>query len=420
MGLKGIEQQAVQGLPKRHGTGGNSCHKGGHLAQQVGRRGPLKIGLGGDGKQHGAGHAQQNGDQDDSIGGQGRNSQRQSQGHGEQQQGGAQQKPPGPADIRAAEHQPREKPAHDGAQAEGGLGKAVVQGGQAQADFHQIGQAHHQQGGEEEVEQGHQGQHPQQAGLLPGQESARVPEIPPQGGQRRAGEGSSLEGDAEKELHHSRAEEAGPAHRHHGEQAYPAVEHTAQDGAQQIGQGLYLGHHAVGGGQVLLRRQGGYAGLHRGLVEGLNGCQEHHQHPDGQNRAPAGKEQAVPQHQGGGEEVQPPHDALPGDAVGQDAPQGGAEDGGHHGHGQDAAEGGGGAGGVQHIEGQGEAEDGVAEQGDDLARDHEGEVAGKQAVRAHRAAPFGRRARRLSGASGAERRRRGPPGPGRGEAMFSS
>ena len=57
-----------------------------------------------------------------------------------------------------------------------------------------------------------------------------------------------------------------------------------------------------------------------------------------------------------------------GDAVGQDAPQGGAEDGGHHGHGQDAAEGGGGAGGVQHIEGQGEAEDGVAEQGDDLAR----------------------------------------------------
>ena len=131
---------------------------------------------------------------------------------------------------------------------------------------------------------------------------------------------------------------------------------------------------------MLLRNQNGDAGLDGGLVEGLDGGEEHHHAPHRRHRVPPGEQQAVARRQGGGEEVQAPHDPLPGHPVGQHTPQGRAQEHRHHGQGQHPAEGGGGAGGVQHLEGEGEAEDGVAQEGDDLSDHHEGEVAGEQAV----------------------------------------
>lgn len=66
------------------------------------------------------------------------------------------------------------------------------------------------------------------------------------------------------------------------------------------------------------------------------------------------------------------------------------QDGGNHGDGQNGAEGGGGAGEIQHIHGQGEAQDGVTEQGNDLADDHQAEVPMEQFFRFHsRLLPWG-------------------------------
>ena len=139
---------------------------------------------------------------------------------------------------------------------------------------------------------------------------------------------------------------------------------------------------------MFLRNQNGDAGLDGGLVEGLDGGEKHHHAPHRRHRVPPGEQQAVARRQGGGGEVQAPHDPLPGHPVGQHAPQGGAEEHRHHGQGQHPAEGGGGAGGVQHLEGEGEAEDGVAQEGDDLSDHHEGEVAGEQADWLHGKSSF--------------------------------
>ena len=194
----------------------------------------------------------------------------------------------------------------------------------------------------------------------------------------------------QEDFHHRRGEEAQAAGDEDGHQAEEAVQKAAQDGAHQIRQGIDLNDHAVGLHQVLVRREGWDAGLDGGLVKRLDNAQQHHQQADDPQAVADGEQQGKNGDQAGGGEVQSDHDVPPVYPVGDDAAHRRKQDGGNHGDGQNGAEGGGGAGEIQHIHGQGEAQDGVTEQGNDLADDHQAEVPMEQFFRFHsRLLPWG-------------------------------
>ena len=287
-------------------------------------------------------------------------------------------------------------------------------------DLDQIGQAHREQRREEQIDARHHHLQLQEPRVVPGEKAEGVAQVPPELGQGGGGPGQRGEGDAEKELQNGGGKEAQGAARQERVQAEGGVQHAAQNGAQQAGQGLYLHHYAVGRHQGLLRRQGGDAGLDRGLIYRLDQRQQNEKRRDGAQRARAGEKQVKAKNQSAGEEVQRHHNPLPGQPVGQHPAKGGEKDRGDHGQGQDAAKHGGRAGEGEHVQGQGKAQNGIAEQGDDLADDHKGEITAEGRGGLHKNTPFIKYRRSVCIASGKTAPRKGAEGVRPGPAGWKS
>lgn len=151
--------------------------------------------------------------------------------------------------------------------AHGPFRKALVLGGQAEKNFHHIGQAHRHHAGQEEVETGDDEHQRIHLWVLFRDKVKGGLDVPAGGTQQAAVFLLADKGDVQEDFHHRRGEEAQAAGDEDGHQAEEAVQKAAQDGAHQIRQGIDLNDHAVGLHQVLVRREGWDAGLDGGLVD---------------------------------------------------------------------------------------------------------------------------------------------------------
>src|SRR5699024_5597900 len=102
---------------------------------------------------------------------------------------------------------------------------------------------------------------------------------------------------------------------------------------------------------------------------------EDQQGGDDRQVRPVGQSQGRQQDREARQGVQPHHDCPAVGPVGQDAAEGGEQDGGDHGRRQQPRKKRGGAGPLQYVHGEGEFEGEVARQGADLPQNQQGEVA---------------------------------------------
>ena len=179
----------------------------------------------------------------------------------------------------------------------------------------------------------------------------------------------------DEQLQHGGQEKAHAADQDDGHGPEKAVEHAAQNRADEIGQHGHLADHRVCLHQVPLRLEQGDAGVDGGGVAGLDDREQKQRDRDEGHGVFLREQQAEAQRQGGRGEVQGNHDVPAVHPVREDSAEGGEEDGGDHGNGRHGAEDRRGPGGVQDVQGQGEAEDRVSEQGDELPDGNQGEIA---------------------------------------------
>ena len=180
--------------------------------------------------------------------------------------------------------------------------------------------------------------------------------------------------DVNEQLHDGGEEKADGPHPQNGPEAEGPEQRAPDHRPQQGRQGVHHVDDGVGAGEPLRVRQKGDAGLHRRLI-GPGGAVQQHE-ADGrqrdQGRPP--QEEGEEQNQPRRGEVQKDHDVPLVHPVRRHAADGGAQ------HRRDKrrrphrAEQGRGPGLPQEVQRQGEAQNGAAEEGDDLPHHHQGKV----------------------------------------------
>ena len=186
--------------------------------------------------------------------------------------------------------------------------------------------------------------------------------------------------DIQRHFHDCRGGEAKAADGKDGFQPPKAKEQAAQSGPEKI---VEHGDHVDGGiaaQERLAAQKRGHACLHRRLVKAGSAVKQHEEYRRGRGDGKFAHKEQESAAQQGDSGIQRDHDLALIDAVGQHAAQQRKDDHRRKRKRAHAAKERRRACGAQKMERQGKAQDGVSKQGDDLAHQHDDEIALAQRV----------------------------------------